>query len=262
MNTIQSFTASTKKEYLSTQQVLALIGWAGLFTLLIGVIPGLNLLNYPFRLLLTIVHELGHGLAALLTGGNFISFQISADGSGLAYTAGGWRFVVIPAWYLGVALFGAGLIMIGRNAQASRTAMGLIGGSMMLLALRYAIPTIFSGQILVGLLTTLSSLIFGAIFLAVALKASAKVVIFLLHVVAIQAGLTAFTDLFTVIGLSTLLWSAPANDARSMAQLTFIPAIVWAVLWVVAALVLLGGAVWFTWVAPGLTDNDEVVTIK
>jgi hypothetical protein len=47
-----------------------------------------------------------------------------------------------------------------------------------------------------------------------------------------------------------------------MAQLTFIPAIVWAVLWVVAALVLLGGAVWFTWVAPGLTDNDEVVTIK
>lgn len=257
METIQSFTNSTKKDYLSNQQILTLIGWAGLFTLVIAIIPGLNLINYPFRLLLTIVHELGHGLAALLTGGEFIRFQISPDGSGLAYTAGGWRLVVIPAGYLGVALFGALLIMLGRDYRASRTVMGIIGGGMILLALRYAVPTIFSGQILVGLLTTLASLIFGAIFLAVALKASAKVVIFLLHVVAIQAGLTAFTDIFTVVGLSTLLWSAPANDARSMAQLTFIPAIVWAVVWVVAALVLIGGAIWLTWLAPDRPGRNQ-----
>ena len=239
-----------QQDQLSSQQILTLIGLAGLFTLLITVVPILNLINYPFRLLLTIVHELGHGLAALLTGGSFLRFQISADGSGLAYTAGGWRFVVIAAGYLGVALFGAVLISLGRSHRASRVVLGIIGGGMILLALRYAVPTIFFGQIISGLLTTLASVIFGVLFLWVALKATASLIIFLTHVVGIQAGLTAFTDLFIVVDLSTRFFTAPANDARSMAELTFIPAIIWAILWVLVALVLIGGAIWTTWLSP------------
>ncbi|MDX1521339.1 MAG: M50 family metallopeptidase [Anaerolineae bacterium] len=246
MKTIETI-FSPKADDLSTQQTLSLIGAAGLVTLLITIIPGLSLLSYPFRLLLTIVHELGHGLAALLTGGEFIRFQISANGSGLAFTSGGWRLVVIPAGYLGVALFGAALIMLGRDHRWSRTAMGLIGGGMILLGLFYAVPTIFTIHILSGILTTFASLAFGALFLWIAFKAPPGGIIFLLHIVAIQAGLTAFTDLFTVIGLSTLFFRAPNNDARSMAELTFIPAIVWAIIWVVAAIVIIGGAIWLTW---------------
>jgi len=83
-----------------------------------------------------------------------------------------------------------------------------------------------------------------------ALKVSPSGIIFLLHLVAIQAGLTAFSDLSTVIGLSTRLVNAPRTDAQSMASLTFIPAIVWAVLWAIAALFLIGGAIWVTWLAP------------
>jgi hypothetical protein len=41
---------------------------------------------YPFELLATWVHETGHGLTALLTGGSFDRLEIFADGSGLAYT--------------------------------------------------------------------------------------------------------------------------------------------------------------------------------
>ncbi len=250
MNTIRTLFRPTPSGNLTTQQTLNLIGLAGLATLIIAIVPGLGLLNYPFRLMLTIIHELGHGLAALLTGGDFIRFQIAPNGSGLAFTAGGWRFVVIPAGYLGVAIFGAVLILLGRSYRWSRWAMAAIGAGMMLLTLRYGVPTIFSGQFFNGLLTTVSGLILGGIFLGVALRAGAGWVIFLLHVVAIQAGLTAFTDLFTVIGLSTRFFSAPANDARSMAELTFIPAIIWALLWVVMAFVLIGGAIWVTWLAP------------
>jgi hypothetical protein len=254
-NLRKSFSEARPVEELTTQQTLTLVGLAGLATLVIAVTPGLSLLNYPFRLLLTLVHELGHGLAALLTGGQFISFQIAADGSGLAYTAGGWRFVVIPAGYLGVALFGAILIRLGRNPRWSQIALGVIGAGILLLGLRYAVPTIFSSQILSGLLTAATSLIFGLLFLAVALKLPATWHVFLLHMLAIQAGLTAFSDLFAVIGLSTNFLNAPANDARSMAQLTFIPAIVWAVVWAVAALVLIGGAIWLTWLAPHSTSD-------
>lgn len=125
--------------------------------------------------------------------------------------------------------------------------MGLIGAGMLLLGLRYAVPTIFSIHILNGLLTTGASLVFGSLFLAVALKLPANWIVFLLHMVAIQAGLTAFSDLFGLIGLSTNFLNAPANDARSMAELTFIPAIVWAVAWAAVSVFLIGGAIWLTW---------------
>jgi hypothetical protein len=252
MNLKRTLFSPWPEEHFSTQQTLTVIGLAGLFSLLLLVVPGLSLLNYPFRLLLTLIHELGHGLAALLTGGEFIRFQISANGSGLAYTAGGWRLIVIPAGYLGVALFGALLITIGHNHRLSRAVMGLIGAGMGWLAIRYAVPTIFSGPLLTGLLTTGAGLTFAGLFLWVAGKASPKMIIFLTHVVAIQAGLTAFSDLFTLIGLAGQFASAPANDARSMAQLTFIPALLWAVLWIVVAFCSIGGAIWFTWLArPG-----------
>ncbi|MEW5959755.1 MAG: M50 family metallopeptidase [Chloroflexota bacterium] len=247
MNSIQTLFRLDRADNFSARQTLTLIGLAGLVSGLIAATPWLSWLNYPFRMLLTIVHELGHGLAALLTGGSFLRFVIFPNGAGLAYTAGGWRLVVIPAGYLGVALFGAGLILLGRSHRWSRIAMGVMGGLMLLLSMRYGLPGIFSAHILNGLLTTLLGVIFGALFLGVALKAAPGWIIFLLHLVAIQAGLTACSDLATVVGLSTRFFDAPANDAQAMAELTFIPAVVWAMLWVIVAVGLIGGAIWVRW---------------
>lgn len=250
MSSIQSLFSPSAKDDLSTQQTLTLIGLAGLTAFLLAVVPFIGLINYPFRLLLTIVHELGHGLAALTTGGHFIRFVIFPNGSGLAYTAGGWRFMVIPAGYLGVAVFGAILILLGRNHRWSRGAMAVIGGAMIILTIGYGLPSIFSTQIFSGILTTLSGVIFGFVFLWVAVRAAPGWIIFLLHLLAIEAGLTTFSDLITLIGISTRFFNVPANDAQSMAELTFIPAIIWALLWAVAALLLIGGAIWRTWLAP------------
>jgi hypothetical protein len=41
-------------------------------------------LAYPLMLISTVVHELGHGIAALLMGGDFVDFHMWADGSGVA----------------------------------------------------------------------------------------------------------------------------------------------------------------------------------
>lgn len=253
MNSIRSLFSLLRDDNFSPQQTLTLISLAGLITLGVALVPWLGLFNYPFRLLLTIVHELGHGLAALLTGGSFIRFVIFPNGAGLAYTAGGWRLLIIPAGYLGVALFGAGLILLGRSYRWSRMAMAVMGAVIVLFTLRYGLPSIFSADFLNGILTTISGIIFGLFFLWVAFKATPGWTIFLLHVVAIQAGLTAFSDLATVIGLSTRFFNAPANDAKSMAELTFIPALIWAILWAGTALLLIGGAIWATWLA---TDRE------
>jgi hypothetical protein len=68
------------------------------------------------------------------------------------------------------------------------------------------------------------------------LKAPPGWIIFLLYLVAIQAGLMAFSDLTTVMGLSLRFFNTPANDAQSMAELTYIPAIIWALLWGILAM--------------------------
>ncbi len=248
MNNIKTIFNPSDGQELPTQQILSLIGLAALTAAAITWVPIINLLDYPFRLLLTIVHELGHGLAAILTGGSFRNFIISPDGSGLAYTAGGWRLVVIPAGYLGVALFAAGLILLGRSHRWSRIALGVIGAAMMLFSLWFGLPGEASIQAVVSsVLGIVMGVIFGAIFLKIALQAGDGLIIFFLHLIAIKAGFTAFSDLFAVIGLSTRLGPVPHTDAHSMAELTHIPAVFWGLAWTVMALALTGGAIWATW---------------
>lgn len=203
-------------------------------------------LAYPLRLLTTLVHELAHGLAALLTGGAFLRFVVFADGSGLAYTAGGWRLLIIPAGYVGVALVGAALIALGRGERGSRVALGAVGAALALLTLRYALPTLLSAQALGGLLTLLAGVGLGGLLLLAAWRAGAAWAVFLLNLLAFHLGLSAFGDLWTLFGITTAA-GAPRSDAAAMAELTLIPAPVWAVLWAALAAAALGWALWWTW---------------
>ena len=239
------FAVRSGREF-SNRQMLALIGLAALAAALITWVPFFRIFDYPFRLLLTIVHELGHGLAGILTGGRFQNFVIAPDGSGLAYTSGGWRFLIIPAGYLGVALFAAVLIIAGRSHRWGRVALGVTGAAMLLLTLCYGRPGSVSLEaVLNSVLTMMMGVIFGALFLRVALKASAGTVVFFLHLIAIKAGFTAFSDIFTVIGLAAR--GDPRTDAHSMAELTHLPAAVWGFVWVGMAALLIGGAIWVAW---------------
>jgi hypothetical protein len=63
----------------------ALLIAAGIAFLLEHVVPFGGWVLYPFTLLATWVHETGHGLAALATGGSFERLEIFWDASGLAY---------------------------------------------------------------------------------------------------------------------------------------------------------------------------------
>jgi len=62
----------------------ALVIAAAIAWLLQHVVPFGRLVLYPFTLLATWVHETGHGLAALATGGRFERLIIYADASGFA----------------------------------------------------------------------------------------------------------------------------------------------------------------------------------
>ena len=61
---------------------------------------------YPIHLLVTFLHELGHALGALITGGSVLALQVNEDGSGWTKTAGGNLGIILMGGYLGSALLG------------------------------------------------------------------------------------------------------------------------------------------------------------
>ena len=192
------------------------------------------------------MHELAHGLAALATGGGFERLVVAADGSGLAYTHGGWRLVIVPAGYLGAALFAGLLIVLGSSATASRWALAVVGVGTSLLALRYGLPSLLSAESLGGLLAVVTGVGLGVAFVAIALRAKTPWITFTVHLVAIEVGLTALADLGTLVGLSRGT-SATATDAVAMAEMTLLPALFWALLWVTVAAAILGAAIRWAW---------------
>ncbi|HEY8141910.1 MAG TPA: M50 family metallopeptidase, partial [Kofleriaceae bacterium] len=56
-------------------------------TLLLYLVPFLQVVGRPLIYISTLVHELGHGVGALLVGGDFFKLEMWSDGSGVAYTA-------------------------------------------------------------------------------------------------------------------------------------------------------------------------------
>ena len=97
-----------------------------------------SLLLYPFTILATWFHEMGHGLAAMLTGRGFERLQIFADGSGVAESlrpADGYRLtdaLVAASGPLGPAIAGALLIVASRSPRATRYALAALGVALVL----------------------------------------------------------------------------------------------------------------------------------
>ena len=110
---------------------------------------------YPLVLLSTYVHEIAHGVAATLVGGQFDFLVIHADGSGLAsISVNGSRFAlafVAGAGLVGPAVGGAALLMLAARPKAARVGLGVCA-LLSVIALIWVVRNLF-GWFFVGLLT-------------------------------------------------------------------------------------------------------------
>ncbi|MFA5137660.1 MAG: M50 family metallopeptidase [Elusimicrobiota bacterium] len=172
----------------------------------------------PLKILVVFFHEISHGLAAVLTGGSIVNLKVSADQSGLACTTGGCRFVVLSAGYLGSFAWGSALILAAAFVKRARILSGLLGVVLAAITLLY-VRNPFG--ILFGALA-------AAAFLASARWLNDLTNDFLIRVVGVTSCGYAILDIYS----DTISRKVCCSDASRLASITFIPSLVWGVLWV------------------------------
>lgn len=229
------------------QLLRALLIPIGAFALIMVVwqVPALNPVLYPFRLFVTTVHELGHGTAALISGGQFRGYEVFANGTGLATTAGGTPGLVISAGYVGTALFGAALLFLANRTSLGRAIAFVLGIAFLLMTVLFArsFTAIAAGAIS------------GVVLLLLGWKTNGLLIGFVLNTLAFATGLNALLDLWGLLdsmdsSVVLRLGNIP-NDAYNMSLIVgTLPPVVWAVLWMLFAVLLLGISAYFTFWRP------------
>lgn len=135
----------------------AALAWSIVLTVALYFVPFGQLLGYPLVLLSTLVHEVGHGLAAIVVGGRFERFVMFADASGMAFSTGvapGWPQALVAAGGLvGPALAAALAFVAARRAGWSRAF--LVGMAVVAVVLLVAVVRNPFGIVFAGILVTL-----------------------------------------------------------------------------------------------------------
>ncbi|GAA4642719.1 M50 family metallopeptidase [Pontixanthobacter gangjinensis] len=107
-------------------------GWLMLAAAAVVLLPNIpfgNYLIYPFTILSTWFHEMGHGLTAMLLGLDFQKLVLLENGSGYAMvsspvsTSALAHALVSAGGPLGPALVGSAFILASQNAKARRIAL-------------------------------------------------------------------------------------------------------------------------------------------
>jgi hypothetical protein len=71
------------------------------FSVFLSNVPGIHFLLTPVSQFVTMVHEMGHALVTILTGGHVNFMTVVSDGqghAGLTGSSGGWAFLSSAGW--------------------------------------------------------------------------------------------------------------------------------------------------------------------
>ncbi len=185
---------------------------------------------YPLKLLVVFLHEISHGLAAVLTGGRIIEIQLQTGEAGHTATAGGNAFAIYSAGYVGSLLFGALLLVWAARTNAERFGSAALGALLFVVTIRF-VP--------------MADNWFGKVFGA----ATGLLLVSLAFVprgwAALGLRIVGVTScLYAVIDIKSDVLDRPGadSDAARLAEITHVPALVWGTVWIVVSLAVAGAA--------------------
>ena len=192
---------------------------------IVSVLFWLSPLLAPFKIFVVFIHETGHALAALLTGGRVLSMVVTPWQSGYVESLGGNALIIASAGYIGSALFGGIMLSLSGRKQWTQyifIALAILFGVMTLCFVRNLFGWIF------GLGTT-------AMFSLLAYKRFP----FSVYIVDILA---VMSSMYAIYDLSDFLLVGARTDAVILASITGVPAFIWALVWSAISLLVVYGA--------------------
>ncbi|MBD2560289.1 MULTISPECIES: M50 family metallopeptidase [Nostoc] len=206
---------------------------AAIATALLWQVPGGDYILYPFTILATWFHEMGHGLMALLLGGQFQKLQIFSNGSGVATY--GIRSslgpigpaMVAAAGPMGPPLAGAALILASRSFTAASLSLKILGSFLLFSTLIWVRS--WFGLVAIPLL--------GLIILGIALRAPRWAQGFAIQFLGVQACVSTFHQLDYLFSSSA--GSLGLSDTAQMQRYLLLPYWFWGGLMAIASLVIL-----------------------
>jgi len=188
-----------------------------IFVIAAVVIDYLPLLNLPLLWSETFFHEISHGLAAILSGGQIHNIVLNFDGSGTATTSGGVRFLVIFSGYAGSALWG--FLIYGVATALSHTRARLMAWAMVAML----------GVTLLLWARDLSTIVIMSVLLVVyGLPLYAKLWISIKYFIQLMG---IFVMLDAIRSPLYLLDGRDVGDGAALARLLWLPEIFWVALW-------------------------------
>ncbi len=181
----------------------------------------------PLKIFVVLLHEISHGIAAVLTGGEIVRIEINADQGGVCYTRGGSRFVTLSAGYLGSMLWGGIITVLASRWKLDRGLSIAIGIGVGLVTALYVRSWFGFGF----------AMFFAIGMIAAGWKLSHDANDWILKTIGITSILYAPLDIISdVIARPGL-----RSDAVMLAELTHVPSLVWGCIWIVLALVAAAG---------------------
>lgn len=190
---------------------------------------------WPFKLLAVMGHETGHALASLVAGGSVSRVTIAGNESGECLSAIPPSFfartLVYSAGYVGSAIISVVLLVLTFRFDLRRTMLGAACLWLALMGVFYARDA-FTLAFCVGMAAAFG---LGAKFLPPQV------------VGVVNLFIASFTALYAAMDLKDDLWNGAVrahSDAQLLADITIVPAVVWAALWTLLSVALLGLGVW------------------
>jgi hypothetical protein len=180
---------------------------------------------YPFTILGTWFHEMGHGVVAMMMGGGFERLEIYADGSGLAYHSGSLflgpigRAAVAAGGPLGPPLIGSLLIILSNKPEYLKPVL-VIFGAIILISVLIWVRSWFGVLVLP---------LYALAIIFVALKASPVMQKFTLQFLGVQGFFSVYESMGYLFSSGGVVdGSSITSDTGVIADNLFLPHWIWA----------------------------------
>jgi hypothetical protein len=212
---------------------------AGFVVVALPALPLGNYLIYPFMILTTWFHEMGHGLTALASGQEFRQLMIFASGSGVAESriaadAAPWVLAAIAAGGpLAPSLVGAALILASAHPKLWRPALWAMAGAIFASVIIWVRSPV--GYAVLPLVAASLAL--------VAWRAGPTFARFTLQFVGILAAMSMLRDFQYLFTENAVIEGRPVlSDTGQIAAVLGLPHWLWAAALLVVSALMVGGA--------------------